>query len=263
MRITVHAPFGALSQEAGVIFMLANYLRSLFPAVVQLKCNGVLSYCDRGGEENRQRGFDTCFRCMQDQLSLARWAGISSEPLSQRLLPGEIEATRRLVLHTPTEKLPELVFEELPLLELCRASFQSRFGVSQPDFHNKNHEQVLRRMMLAAARMCVAVKRFNREFMPDISLVAGGWDLISRSLVDVCRRDGYQAAVFRWDFEGGGINIVHPRTHQVLVSDLLLDGIASMRPDISTWPSELVNITGEILAFLDISDTQMTLPIAR
>ena len=263
MRVIVHVPFGAVSQEAGLIFILASYLRSMFPEVVHLRCNGIFSVCDRDGGAHWQRDSDACFLCMREQLGLARWANIASEALSRCLLAQDVDMTRRLVVSTAVVDLLGLEFEGLCLLDLCRASFHRRFGTDQPDLQNKNHEQFLRRLMLSAARMCAAAKRFNHEFKPEIVLVAGGRDYISRSLVEVCRRDGYQPVVFRWDTKGGGINIVHPHTHQVMACDLLLDGITTMRPDIATWPKELIGILQQILDFLDISDRQLTLAIGK
>jgi hypothetical protein len=263
MRVIVHAPYGTLSQEVGLIHVLANYLRSVFPEVVQLKCNGVFSCCDRDGRDNWQRSMDSCLGCVIEQNRLAAWSGIASEPLSKYLGPEDIDLTRCAILSLPSEKMLEASVAGFRLFDLCRISFRTRFGVEVPDLRNKNHVQVLRRMMLSAARAGLAVRRFLQKFMPDISLVADGRDLISRSFIEASRQADYPAVIFRWDQSGGGVNIVHPRTHQVLVCDLRLEGIATMRSDIYSWPVELIEILQEILAFLDIADMQMTLPIAR
>jgi hypothetical protein len=44
-------------------------------------------------------------------------------------------------------------------------------------------------------------------------------------------------------------------------SELLLDGVANMRPDHNTWPSELLEIVNNVMDFLNLNQTQLTLPI--
>jgi len=263
MRIAVFAPFGSLSRESGILCLIANYLQHMYPDVLQLRCNGIFSLCDRDAERSWKRTLDSCLGCACDQSRLAAWSGVKSGSLSRYLLPRDIDETRRWLSSLGDEAPVTARFHEVPLFPLCQASFFNRFGVSTPDYRNKNHVRTVRRLLLSAARMMLATERFNKKYMPDVTLVADGSDYLTAVYVSRSKAQGAAPAVFRWDLHRRSTQIVHPRSGALYSCDLLLDNITAMRPDPCTWSPELLGIISEILSFLGLSDTQLTLPIAR
>jgi len=262
MKIAVFTPFGSLSRESGIIYLLANYLQRIYPETLQLRCNGVFSICDRDGERSWKRSADSCLSCACDQEKLAAWSGIRSTCLSRYLAPREVDETRRWVLAGEDEKLQVLRFRENALYPFCLASFKSRFGV-EPDCRNKNHLHFLRRLMLSSARFMVACERFNKKFLPDLSLVPGGDDYLSALFVQKTKSQGGSPAVFRWDLHSRTITITNPRTSDLYSCDLFLENVTTLRPDAETWPRELLKMISDIVIFLGMSDTQLALPMAR
>ena len=268
MKIAVHAPFGTLSEETGVIHLLAKYLRGTFEQMVQVRCNGIFSLCDRDGENGWKRSLSSCFSCINDAASLATWSGINVAELSRFLTPDEIFETRKwLAMLAPTEyakaEYAEVTGINLPVYDLCRGSLLARLGTADPDLNNKGHEQVIKRFLLSAVRMCLATKNFIKHFQPELSLVAGGEDFVSRSYMAMAQAAGTQVALFRWDLTNRVVKLHHPREKTVLACALLLSGVSSMRSDVRTWPAELVSIVEEIAAFLGVEVGQLPLQIAK
>jgi len=174
-----------------------------------------------------------------------------------------VEDSKRWILSVPVDRLREVAFRGIGLYDLCRGSFLSRFGLPEPDLSNKNHEQILRRFYLSAARVSLATGRFNQIYKPVMSLVAGGEDLITSSFVRQSKEQETDPIVFRLDMSARGIQIIHPVSAEILSCDLLLEDIYLMRADYTTWPDELMKIIEEILVFLGLSDIQLSLPIAQ
>lgn len=263
MKIVVHTPYAGLSRESGLIYLTANYLNGYFSDIVQLRCNGVFSLCDRDEESNWRRDASSCAACIKNQSQMAEWSSLAYKDLSRFLSAEEIRETRRLMHATPDDGLRHLNFKGLNIYELCRGSFFNRLGTEQPDMMNKKHAQLMRRIMISALRMCMATRRFNNHFMPDLTIVAGGRDYITKALAGQSAQQKRDVAVFGIDINTRSIRIRHPREDKYLSSQLILPDIMSMRADSKTWPAEIVSAVEEILAFLDIPATQINLPLAK
>jgi len=263
MKISIFTPFGTLSHESGLIYLLANYLRSAGVEVVQLRCNGIFSCCDRDAEFQWQRPFHGCFQCIADQSSVARWSEVGSVELSRFIIAEEIEETKRLLQTTPAAGLMTLEVRGIRLWDVVSGSFRNRFGLSALDSNNRQHEQFLLRFMLGAARMLLAARRFNNVFSPDLQLVAGGTDFLSAALLRQAQEQRCKLALFQWDLNDRQVRIMHPREKKELACELYLEGIARMRSDVKTWPPELITILEDILNFLEIPAEQILLPIAQ
>lgn len=254
MRIAFVSPFGVLNQESGLIFLLGNYLRRIYPDVVQLRCNGLFSVCDRDAEKGWQRGFQTCFKCMAEQREFAQWSGLTIEDLSRYLEPAEVERSRRFVTTLPTEQLPWAQFEGQNVFSLAMGSWQNRFNVSRPDLNNPLHEQMVRRFMLSASRAYLAARRFRATVAPDLIVAAGGNDFIARAFAAEATASGGALARCAWDVSKRAILVSHPRRDAVMPCELLLDGLVDMRSDPATWSPMLLGILDELLTFLDLAE---------
>ena len=263
MRTAIFVPFGSLSQEAGVISLVANYMKTTFPEVVQLACNGVFSLCDRDSENNWSRDIHSCARCMADQSRLAGWAALDSLRLSSFLSPEDISESKRWVLSLSAVELMEAEFKGARLFDLCSGTLESRFTSAQIDPKNKNHEQFLRRVMLATLRMCIATRKFNNRFMPELTLVAGSDDFLARSFAAHSKLQGRLAAVFKWEVSTRAVRVMHPRTESSYSCDFVLQDVTSMRAEPKTWPLELLQVVRELMFFLGVPQDQLSLPLAR
>lgn len=263
MKIITHAPYAQASNEGGLIHLIANYLHVNFGEVSQLRCNGAFSLCDRDEETSWQRDMSSCLRCMNEQQSLASWSGIYTQDLSSYIHSDEILESRRWMFSVATDQLLRLSLKGINLSELCKESFAARCGVGEPDLMNKRHEQVLRRLLLSAARMCLAVRRFHRTFDPDLCLISGGRDFITRSFVKQSIELNKEIALFQMDLNERCIKIRKISTGKFYTSELMLSDVTTMRSDPRTWPQEVVRLIEDILTFLNVSQSQMSLPLAR
>ncbi len=263
MRSVIFVPFGSLSQEAGVLALLARYLNSIYPDVSLLICDGFFSLCDRDAESAWQRDPHSCSRCMNDQRNLATWAQIPVQRLSNYISHQEILDSRRWVLELSGQELLAINYKGIAIGELLAGTFSNRLGVTRPDLSNKNHEQFLRRLSLAALRMCIVTDHFNNRYMPNLSLVASGEDFLSAAFSAQSRQQGCFVSMCTGDLSSRCVRISHPRSSEKFNFEFFLRDLRAMRSDMSTWPDELVVMLGNVLAFLGISDTQLTLPIAR
>ena len=117
--------------------------------------------------------------------------------------------------------------------------------------------------MLSAIRLALASARFSTMQMFDLALVAAGPDFISRTFIAQCKALGRPVAEFHWEVGTRAVTISHPEREQKFSVNFVLEDITSMRSDINTWPPELLQVVQDVLEFLDVSETQLTLPIAR
>lgn len=256
MKIALFSPYGALSQETGLLYVLGNYARRFSPDIVQVRCNGIFSMCDRDAERGWTRSMSTCFRCIGEQRDLARWSGAGVAELSRYLTPLDIESTKRWIVGVPTEQLPWASFDGQNFYALALGSWQNRFDVSRPDLANPLHEQTLRRFMLSASRAYRAAGAFLEQESPNVTFVAGGEDFLSRAFVAQARALKFDAVVCAWDVARRAVMVSHPRREETVPCGLLLDGLVDMRSDAATWSPDLIRILDELLAFLDITEPQ-------
>lgn len=263
MKTLVFTPFGAVSQEAGVIYLVANYLKSLYPDVSQLTCNGVVSLCDRDAENGWARSFMGCTSCAGEQRTLARWAALETVALSSFLNPDDIWESQRWISRLSTGELLTAAFEGVRIYELCAASVQSRFGALAPDLGNAGQEQFVRRIMLAALRVTLASRRVHLKIRPDLTLVSGGSDFMTRSYIQQAEMQRRDVVMFRWEVGTRAVLIRRSGSSQVYHCDFIFDDVTSMRPEIESWPPEILSSVHGALGFLGISQKQLKLALAR
>lgn len=263
MKLFVFSPYGNFSREAGLMYLIANYLGNFFPQVHQLRCNGLFAVCDRDVDSSWKRDAHNCKKCINDQGRLAEWAGIGNHSLSQHLLPEDIEGTKRWALALDDDQLITAQFDGVELFELCRESFKTRFGYGDPDSANKNHVRFAKLLLVNSARMCLAAERFSHRYGGHVAFVAGGRDYLSRSFIRKSQQHGGAPVVFELNLNARAVRVVHPLSHEEMLCDLLLEDIYLMRADYHTWPKELITIIEDVLVFLGLAETQLDLPIAN
>lgn len=252
MEIGVFAPYGALTQETGLVVLLANYLKRMAYQVEAAHCNGMFTFCDRDAEQHWQRSIERCFECQHEQKELSRWAGVDLVPLGSHLSPSEVEATRRWAIGVPTESLLSAEWEGVNLASLSLGTFQNRFGVEVPDLQNKSHEQILRRLILSSLRAWLASRRFLEKAQPKRLLVAGEKDFLSRSMIAAAAERRIPLGRFSWDINQRTVVIRTSESDRPLTCGLVLHDLISMRSDAVTWSPDLIRILDSILEFLHL-----------
>ena len=263
MKIISFVPYGLQSREAGIIAMVSNYLKTYDLSVTQLRCNGVVPTCDRDSSDGWQRSVTSCLNCISDQTKLGRWAEQEMDDLSPHLTPADVDETKRWMLGLGKLELLSANYEGVSLAAVCRSSFEARFSTDRPDVMNRANEMVVRRMLLAAARIIRSVRRYAANVRPEYALVASGEDYLTAAATLALRERKVKVSVFAWNKHSNDIAIENPVSGKVATYPLVFENVTQLRKDIRTWPSELSRMLEEILAFIDLAPAQVALPLAR
>ncbi|MCB0333787.1 MAG: hypothetical protein KDD55_09835 [Bdellovibrionales bacterium] len=263
MTIALLAPYGGLSQESGVMYLLANYLKESHTKVSQLQCNGVFSLCDRDGLQNWRRTLTSCLECSHEQRALADWGGLEPIRLSEYISPEIVQETKRTVLSKSPEQIWKSHWKGISLEKVLRGSFARRFGVAHPDFRNKSHQYAVQRLGLSAMRMIMASKQFLKKADLTCSFVASGDDFISASYCAVAQKVDALVVRFKWDLGSRVVRIYCGDDPRYQTCEILLDSISSVRSEVSSWPEELIVLLDGIVRELGLADSQLDLPIAQ
>lgn len=258
MRIAINIPMGALGPESGLIVLLGNYLRSQGHEVLQLRCDGTCSVCDRDGEQNWKRSIEACPSCMRDQDALARWGQIQLVGLSRYLTAEDVNDSYRWIMSAPATSLATLRFDGRDLFELCREAFRIRTALSAFDPTSSEQSKILRQLMLAFVQSSLATRRFYLRERPDYSLVGGGLELISRAFMLESRSSAVNAALFQWQVNQRCIMVTHPESGATYSCNMFFHDLSSMRQDPLTWPKDVTQAAQEIFSFLGLSQQTIT-----
>ena len=252
MNIFLHSPFGLLTQEATTLFLLAKYLGGKQGAVSQLICNGIFSLCERDAESEWGRGLLSCSACIGEQRMLGQMCNLSYAELSTYLDAAQVSETKRWIDSVKNEELLSCTIEKTSVFELCVGSFQSRFGTVAPNLDEIHHEEVLRRLLLASARMLLASNNFLVQERPELLLVAGGEDFITRTLLYQSYASNVPSAMIRWDPVDRQVLIVRsPAATQKRVDVNVYSSELLALPQ-AEWPLEVRRSICAIAQFLDV-----------
>jgi hypothetical protein len=269
MTVGILTPFAGRHEESGLLYLVANYLRHTSSAagqaidLIQLRCNGLFSVCDRDADRDWKRGMHSCLSCAQDQGEHAAWSSVLTVEASP-LLPAEVaESTKRFSALLPSAELLGVVYEGHPLFEIWRGSFEARFGSIKPDLSNKQHEKFVRRLVLSTTRMLEVAKRFNNKFQPVLSCVVGCNDYITRAFVAQSALQGRTVATFRWELQERLIKIDRSDTKETVQSELVLEGVTDMRQDVGSWSQPVLEVAENIARFLGVQVPQQVMPLHR
>lgn len=256
MKIALFSPYGTVGQEAGILYLLALFLNSEGFEIEQLGCNGIFSLCDRDEVSDWKRSLSSCLDCKSEQRNLAEWSNIAGVSLSSFLHPQEVESTRRWMLKLRVEDLCTAEFDGSRLWDLAMGTYEKRFGTRQPDLSNKQHEYFLRRLILSTARMKLLMKRYLRTAQPDLTFLADNGGFLSTVYQTQSELDKTPVARFKWSSGSRLVTISHSEVPEVYQCEILLDNVARMRRDVSSWPEELNTLLNEIVQFLGVERPQ-------
>ncbi len=250
MKLALFAPFGLLHREAGLMFLLANYLHRNGSEVVQLRCDGAQRACARDSATGGVRTPFSCSPCMAEQAELAQWAGVKARPLSSCLVPEDVAQTRAWLAGIGSDALFRAEFRGESLWDQCQAQFLERWQLQGGQEISSEQETNLRDLFAAHVQVRVGTERFLAAVKPTLHFVAGGGENASRAYLLEARKFGGDVAVFTHDDESGSTSVRGSSSQGIYETSLVLDGIASMRSDPRTWAPEVNAIVHELLSFL-------------
>ncbi len=242
MTIFVLAPYGSMSPEVGVIYLLALYLRNKGNNVEQLRCNGLLTLCDRDGESNWRRSLDNCFSCIHEQRALQNWGGIASRDLSRLLPLADMTEISQWSSLTNLQEEQGFVFQQTDLNEGVNYSFRQRFAGADFDLKNKQHERFMRGLLAGAAKMLVAGSRLLKEGSPKALLVAEQDSFLVRGFISDPAWNSIPKLSFLADVSRRAVRITQLGSDLCFDCPMIMEDIVSQRNDPKTWPKELVAI---------------------
>lgn len=263
MKGLVLVPYASMSQESGIVYLLSHYLKEMHPAFTQVVCNGVFACCDRDRITDWSRAAAHCAKCVHEQQAMAQWAGLEHHELSKYLPAEDIVKTRRWVSAHSAEELWQEEWFGLSLRSAIKGSLSERIGTLEPDFRNRLHQSLVKRFSLVAVRMANASKRLNNRFRPDMVLVANGDDVITRSYIDTAEQSGIRCIRFKWNMGSRRVMIFSDNRSDYFPCEVLLDNLAQVRIDVTSWPEELLRLLDNILDFLEVPHGQLRLPLAQ
>lgn len=271
MNIVTLNPFGALNQEAGILAVLGNYLKSCGHQTSQLICDGAFGACDRdlktndetNSEASKSRNIHSCAKCIKEQDHFTNWSGIDRLRISQFITPEDYREVYHLIQTTKAEKLSNLQFQQYQLLKLNENYLKLRFGSLHFDFEQPENFLVVQKAYTTSMLAILAAQRFYARQRPQAILIAGGSDNISLSFHSVLKHEKCEVFNFIWNLNARAIEIVNPLQPEHLACQLIMNNITSSRADIRTWPSDLITVVQKILDYLAIPQSAQLSQLAQ
>ncbi len=250
-RGIVFCPYGASSRGAGVTLLISRYLAQT-QEVSSLACNGCVSICGRDEQTGFRRTLSSCFRCISEQQACANFVnspdgkGVAQRSIGEWITPEIVEDSRRAAQGA----LTNLHYHEISITECIEPSFMERSGRRLSDLGRSSlDEQLARRMAMAAVRVVEGIQGAIREIAPSYMIIEGGDDYMAKIATAVCQKNRVSVLHIAWNKQERGVAIWKNPENKI-VSPFVLDEISTMRPEVSTWPSELVDIAEQACALL-------------
>lgn len=250
MKLAIFAPFGLLHREAGIMFLLANYLHKSGAEALQLRCDGAQRACMRDVVSAGARTPFSCAPCMSEQAALAQWAGIKSRPISSFLKPEDVAQAHSWLTGVRSENLFRAEFRGESLWEQCQKHFLDRWGLQGGQEISVEQEINLRDLFTAHIQVRVSSERFLAAAKPALHFVAGASEGASCAYLLEAKKAGGDVAIFAYDEEAESVSVRSSSSQSVYETSLVLDGVTSMRNDPRTWAPEVTAIVHELLSFL-------------
>lgn len=250
MKLSAFSPYGLLSKECGLLFLVSNYLAKNGADVSLLRCDGAVQVCGRDRHGAVVRTPFQCARCSNEQRALALWAGMRMRDLSADTNPDDLTKTASWLQGVPKESLLRVEFRGVNLWSVCRSEFGMRWEEVDAAALSDSQERDLRGLFASYVRVAVASERFLSAFKPTLSLVTSLRDPLSHAFVAQARAAQIDTAVFSYDPEDELVVVESLATEERYVTKLVLEGVTAMRADPRTWAPEVTSVVHELLTFL-------------
>lgn len=250
MKVALFTPYGFLHRESGLMYLVANYLRTSGAELTQLRCDGAVSVCGRDRRVAGGRSVFSCARCTGEQRRLADWAEVRAYELSAFVTSEDKVQSAKWMASVQTADLDRAEFRGRNLWELCRQEFTQQTGSDALEAISAADEQSLRALYVAFVQGAVASERFLTQWSPAITFVTKTEDSLGQAYLSQVIAQGIECATFAFDEGEEAIVVESVKTGERYASKLILDGITSMRSDPRTWAPEVRAVVHEIMAFL-------------
>ncbi|MCB0328184.1 MAG: hypothetical protein KDD70_00935 [Bdellovibrionales bacterium] len=278
MKIVIFSPHGVFSPAHATTYMMLRYLSSLCYDVTQLHCNGAFSVCERdvdltnsgvaGSGEGTLRTIEHCLQCSSEQRNFSDFSGAQLRKVTDFLIGEDLQATRQWVLERSAEELWNEEWYGLEVSNLIGGTFQRFCGEPTPRFKSQKHAGLVRQLTLASIRMALAGGKCINQMRPDWLWIPSGEEMLTKALYQTAkmRASGMQKMqMVRFQAVLDGQMVLAQREgdpHPYRVQNVI-DTLLDVRSDIDTWPREVLTEFDEFFRFLGMSNSQLSLPVAR
>jgi hypothetical protein len=260
MKLALFSPYGRLHKEGGLLYLVANYLARSGADVGVMRCDGAVSACGRDRSGSVVRTPFQCARCANEQHALALWAGARVRDISADTAAEDVVKTAQWLRSVPTPDLSRVEFRGVNLWSVCRAEFGSRWEDVDISRLSAPQEYDLRSLFSSYVRVCVASERFLGLFKPTLCFATSLNDPLTYGFLAQAKLAGLETVVFSYEpdeevvavqsLNGESSDGQSPDGQRRYTTSLVLEGVASMRPDPRTWGPEVTSVVHEVLTFL-------------
>jgi hypothetical protein len=250
MKLALFSPYGRLHKEGGLLHLVANYLARNGADVAAMRCDGAVPACGRDRNGSAVRAPFQCARCGNEQQALALWAGARLRDVSADTVAEDIVKTAQWLRAIPIYDLPRVEFRGVNLWSVCRAEFGSRWEDVDVTRLTVAQEADLRALFSSYVRVCVASERFFELFKPTLSFTTSSNDPLTCGFIAQGKSLGVGTVVFSYEPDDELVVVYSPDGQRRYETSLVLEGVASMRPDPRTWGPEVTSVVHEVLTFL-------------
>lgn len=258
MKLALFSPYGLSHSEAGLLYLVGNYLLKRGADVVQLRCDGAFGICGRDTKVPGGRNVMTCARCIGEQKSLASWISCKTKEVSSYLVSDDVVQSAKWLSSVKSCDLSRAEFRGVNLWSVCAGEFALRYPETSVSELSVAEEASLRQLYTTYVHAVVAAERFITAASPTLHLVAGKQDPLARAYVSQAHASGVEVGVFFCDTVEEGVVVESHQTGERYVSPLVLHGITSMRSDPRTWAPEVTATVHEILTLLGCAPDRIT-----
>ncbi|MCB0334670.1 MAG: hypothetical protein KDD62_00150 [Bdellovibrionales bacterium] len=263
MSVCFFAPYSSLSSEATTLYALANYLETAGVPVTNVRCNGCLATCAKDIETNWSRTISTCQTCMHEQNQITQWGEFACDDLSPFVDPELVLKVREILCACDDKQLRGFEYMGLPLFEIVASVFESRFG--SRDFSVSHPHQVafLRRLYGSVLRMHVAWDAYLFAKEPELLLTTCSNDFFVMSALLAASQLQVSAFALSFDELEQAVVFSEVASGKKTTIPVFFSDIYSVRPDVNTWPAELVSSIAGVAEFIGLSDLEATVSRAQ
>ncbi|GEM_PF-3084754 len=260
MKIALFNPYSLASPETPLISLLASYVSDFGHVVTSLSCNGCFTVCDRRvvPESGLKRRFGECFGCKKEAEDLSENTEISINYISSYVTSKDLDSTFRWAQGFELRNISDVTFEGENILWLCRSSLKNRYGTVEGGLRLPGNEQNLRNLFLSAARMIKVGETFAKQANPDLTIISGR-DFLAESFETGVKKSSGTVARFAWEPKTKLLNVAHPERNEVLSLDIAPLSVNLDILDPQSWPDEVHEVIKEIMLFLGIPSSQLSL----
>jgi hypothetical protein len=250
MKVALFTPYGRLHKEAGLLYLLANFLAKNGAEVAAMRCDGAVPACGRDRNGSAVRAPFQCARCANEQQALVLWAGARSRDISADTGAEDIVKTAQWMRAVPTHDLSRVEFRGVNLWGVCRAEFGSRWEDVDIAALSVAQEVDLRALFSSYVRVSVASERFFELFKPTVSFTTSSNDPLTCGFIAQAKAINLDTVVFSYDPDEESVVINSPDGQRRYSTSLVLEDVAAMRVDPRTWEPEVTSVVYEALTFL-------------